>query len=302
MHSATLTAAILIGLASSAWAAAPNLLTYQGRLKESGSAVTGARQVNVYLCDALIAGTCTPSGEQAVAVSNGLFRTTFTVPAGVDLTTGNWYLEVRLGAGGTNTLAPREQLSASPYAVYASTAGTLSAAQGGATVSTNVFVLGKLGVGTGSPGAKLHVSSPNAGAGDTVLQVSSGTGVGQELLIVKGDGKVTVGPSPGHLVAGGVENLRIVRGNVNANGTIAVGTGFSVTKGAVGVYDVTFLPPFQAVPTMALSTFGDGANATNNISLGQLTPSISTFTAVITNPPSTLNIDRDWHFIAIGPR
>lgn len=173
---------ILLGaLASGARAEAPNLLTYQGRLKEAGSPVSGPRQVQVYLCDSETAGTCAGTGEQPVAVANALFRTTFTVPSSVDLNTGSWWLEVRLGAGGTTILSPRERLSSSPYAVVASTAAGLLAPAG-----RNV------GIGVAAPTASLHVSNQSATSADTVLKVSSGTGVGQELLVVKGDGKVDV--------------------------------------------------------------------------------------------------------------
>ncbi|MBI5623786.1 MAG: tail fiber domain-containing protein [Elusimicrobia bacterium] len=51
---------------------------------------------------------------------------------------------------------------------------------------------GQVGVGA-VPSARLHVSSSNAVAADTILLVSSGTSTGQELLVVKGDGKVGVG-------------------------------------------------------------------------------------------------------------
>ena len=69
MNSAKLLA-ILMGLAQAVEAAAPNLLTYQGRPKESGSPVTGTRPVNIYLCDSETSGSCTATGEQAVAVTN----------------------------------------------------------------------------------------------------------------------------------------------------------------------------------------------------------------------------------------
>jgi trimeric autotransporter adhesin len=53
--------------------------------------------------------------------------------------------------------------------------------------------LARLGIGTIAAQAKLHVSSANAVSTDAILQVSSGTGAGQDLLVVKGDGKVGLG-------------------------------------------------------------------------------------------------------------
>ena len=112
------------------WANAPNLLTYQGRLQESGAAVTGARSVEIAVCDAFTAGTCYATGVQGVSVVSGLFRSTFTLPGSVDLSVGNWFLEIRVGpsGGGVTTLSPREQLTSAPYAVHAGTAASVSAA------------------------------------------------------------------------------------------------------------------------------------------------------------------------------
>ncbi len=44
--------------------------------------------------------------------------------------------------------------------------------------------------------------------------------------------------------AAGEENVRIVRGGLNASGTIALGTGFSVTHPSTGRYTITFHTPF----------------------------------------------------------
>jgi hypothetical protein len=75
----------------------------------------------------------------------------------------------------------------------------------GSSFAAKLFVDGRTGIGTPDPAASLHVSSANAVAADVLLEVSSGTGVGQELLVVKGDGKVgigTTGPSAKLEVAG----------------------------------------------------------------------------------------------------
>lgn len=114
-------------LAWPAAALAPNASTYQGRLQESGLPVSGARQVELRLCTGLLVGTCYSAGSQGVGVLNGVFKTTFTIPVGVDLSAGSWFLEVAVGpfGGALNTLAPREALTSFPYAVHASSATTL---------------------------------------------------------------------------------------------------------------------------------------------------------------------------------
>lgn len=171
---------LMAWLASPALAEPPNLLTYQGRLKESGSPVTGARTVEVFLCDALSGGSCTTTVAQEVSVANGLFKTTFTVPGAVDLGTGNWYLEVKVGA---DTYSPRERLNSSPYALHAATAAYLQAAPSaaGVTVSSHMFVTGNVGVGTSSPTVKLHVEGAvrivdgTQGTGKILKSDASGT-------------------------------------------------------------------------------------------------------------------------------
>lgn len=143
--------ALLAILASLAWAQAPNVSTYQGRLQESGLPVSGTRLVEVRLCAALSGGLCLPgagTANQAVSVVNGVFKTTFTIPTGVDLSAGPWFLELAVGASPPlNTLSPREPLTSLPYAVYASSAatllGTVNTAQVNAgSLDTNVVAQG----------------------------------------------------------------------------------------------------------------------------------------------------------------
>ncbi|MBI5202686.1 MAG: hypothetical protein HY925_13930 [Elusimicrobia bacterium] len=142
---------ILALLAAAAFAQAPNMSTYQGRLQESGLPVTGSRLVEVHLCTALTGGVCFPgtgTNIQGVSVVNGVFKTTFTIPSGVDISVGQWFLEIAVGATAPlNTLAPREAFTSFPYAIYASSAtkllGTVNVGQIDAgNLDTNVVVQG----------------------------------------------------------------------------------------------------------------------------------------------------------------
>lgn len=171
-----------------AYGEAPNLLTYQGRLKEGGQAVTGNRAVEIFLCDDETAGTCHTSGSQPVAVSNGLFRSTFTIPGAANFGAGNWWLKINVG--GTD-LTPRERLTSGAYALFAATAAyasNISAASGsnGVTVSSNLFVggnnftvgvstlsvgAGKVGIGTVNPAGALEIY--RAGSGQTHLVLNN---------------------------------------------------------------------------------------------------------------------------------
>ena len=149
-------------LAFVAWASAglalaqtPQVATYQGRLQENGLPVNGVRYVEIRLCNtpdsATLPNNCYPtpmSAIQGVNVINGVFKATFTVPTSLDLSANAWYLEVAVGidTGQMNTLAPREQLTSVPYALYAAKAtnltGTLNAGQL-SVGAINIQVLGQ---------------------------------------------------------------------------------------------------------------------------------------------------------------
>lgn len=173
---------VLTFINDAAHATAPNVLTYQGRLLESGSPVSGARTVDVRVCDSLTGGLCYDTGAQSVGVQNGVFKTTFTLattPAlpAEGLGGGTWFLEVQVNAV---TLSPREPLTSHPYAVFSSTAETLgvpSASSPGVTISTNV------GIGT-APLAQLHVLSSVSGRPQVLVQSAGATGA--ELRVAGG--------------------------------------------------------------------------------------------------------------------
>lgn len=127
-----LAAALCLAMtAAPALAAAPANFTYQGRLVEGGVPVTGNRDVDIRVCDAPAAGTCFPgavgASKQGVSALGGVFRATVTVPSAFNLPSGIGWLDISVGpvGGALTTLSPREQLTAMPYAVYASSAGRL---------------------------------------------------------------------------------------------------------------------------------------------------------------------------------
>ena len=110
--------------------------TYQGQLVSGGAPANGSYDLTFTLFDAgadgdLIAGPLTNS---ATAVSNGLFTVTLDFGAGVFTGTTYW-LEIAVetnGGSGFTTLAPRQQVTPTPYAIFANTAsnvlGTVSSA------------------------------------------------------------------------------------------------------------------------------------------------------------------------------
>src|ERR1051326_4396545 len=124
----TSAACILLTLWTGIAAAAPlgTAFTYQGRLTDSGVGPNGTYELRLAAWDALNAGSqvaiVTNTG---VLVSNGLFTTTVDFGAGGFNGTAYW-LEVGVRTNGSasafTTLTPRQPLTPSPYALYASVA------------------------------------------------------------------------------------------------------------------------------------------------------------------------------------
>ena len=136
---------------------------------------------------------------------SGVAKSTFTATGALNLASG---AGITLVGGGTVTglPAPSAASDAAPKSYVDSQvtgAGGWTRDTGNAEVELS-NIGDKVGIGTASPTASLHVSSANATASSTVLEISSGTAAGQELLVVKGDGKVGIGTaspsSPLHIV------------------------------------------------------------------------------------------------------
>lgn len=155
--------------------------------------------------------------------------------------------------------------------------------------------------------ADVRISTISGGSwNNDVLTVTSGGAVGisrtspTATLDVNGDAKVG-----GKFVPGGEENLRIVRGIINADGSIAAGSGFFVSRpGTTGEYRVDFTPQFSAEPTVTLAVHGTtNISATMGISISaSIAKNNTQFGVTTTNASSSARHDIKWEFIAMGPR
>ena len=97
--------------------------TYQGRLNSGTSPANGSYDLTFSLFDVNSGGSAVagPLATNAVAVSNGLFTVALDFGPGV-FNGAEYWLEIGVrtnGGGAFNTLAPRQQLTPSPYAIYA---------------------------------------------------------------------------------------------------------------------------------------------------------------------------------------
>jgi len=143
---------VLAGFASLHQAAAQGTaFTYQGQLQNNGSPASGIYNLtfslfNTNATGSAIAGPVTNNG---VLATNGLFTTIVDFGGGVFGGTTNW-LEIAVqtnGGGNFATLAPRQQITPTPYAIYSANAGSAATASSiAATNLTGMVTLAQLPV------------------------------------------------------------------------------------------------------------------------------------------------------------
>src|SRR5262245_24147971 len=116
--------------------------TYQGSLKNGGSPATGNYDLTFKIFDALSAGTQIGSTItlNAVSVAGGLFTVQLDFGASPFAGARRW---LEIAVNGT-TLAPRQELTASPYALF-------SAAPWSASGANLSFTTGNVGIGDSTP-------------------------------------------------------------------------------------------------------------------------------------------------------
>ncbi len=199
---------LAVGSAATLASAQGTAFTYQGRLNENGTPASRVYDLRFALYDLDSGGSEVVAAltNSAVAVSNGLFTVTLDFGAGVFTGADRW-LEIAVrtnGNGVFTTLNPRQEITATPYAITASSAssasnltGTLPAAQlSGAVASDNL-------AGTYSGALTLNNAANSisgSGAGLTALnasQLNSGTVPGAALSNawkITGNAGTTPGP------------------------------------------------------------------------------------------------------------
>ena len=153
----------------SAWAQG-TAFTYQGRLNSSGTAVSGNYDLQFALYTTNTAGSVVgvPVTNSAVAVTNGLFTTTIDFGAGAFTGTSNWLaLAVRTnGSGGFTPLMPRQQLTPTPYAIYAPNAGAAASVSGTVAAAQLTGTIASSQLGGSYPGPVSFVNGGNSFGGN----------------------------------------------------------------------------------------------------------------------------------------
>jgi hypothetical protein len=103
-------------------------------------------------------------------------------------------------------------------------------------------------------------------------------------------------PAAGYVMPVSGERVTIIRGVINANGTIKEGAGFTASKTATGRYTITFSSAFGDDPAVTVTL----ADSTGN-PLCVAVASSTNAANVIVRSPASVDTDCLFHFIAVGP-
>ena len=244
--------ALALGLTTTAFAQG-TAFTYQGRLTEGVNPATGIYDLSFTLYDAA-AGVGTvgsPVPKLGVGITNGLFTVALDFGAGLFNGSARW-LEIATKTNGASTyvtLAPRQPLTPTPYAVYAPNAGAAASASAvapgtvtGPGIATGQVVRSLNGLQDALrllPGTNVSVNS----VGDAItLSATPGTVVTNAGWGISGNAGTTtkdnfVGTTDGQALQLRVNSARALRLEPTASSPNVIG-GYqanSVSAGLVGV-------------------------------------------------------------------
>ena len=138
----------------------PDEITYQGRLLLSGAPVTTATSIVFRLYQTSGGGSAvwTETHGSVTPDSNGIYTVVLGSTVAISDSYDALWLELEVVG---NTLTPRKKLTSAPFVLRA---GELP----------NLYVSGNVGIGTTSPGAKLHVAESSSSQDLSVLQLARG--------------------------------------------------------------------------------------------------------------------------------
>lgn len=127
--------------------------------------------------------------------------------------------------------------------------------------------------------------------------VGIGTTTPSQLLDVRGS--IALGNNGELRAPGGEENLRMLAGRVNFDGSLSSGTGFTPTRTTVGTYRVTFTTLFQGTPIVTTTAL----NSSTTPRVVEITGTNPfEFTYTVRNATTGALLDGPVNFIVLGPR
>lgn len=142
--------------------------------------------------------------------------------------------------------------------------------------------------------------------GDIILstlgggRVGVGTAAPLSALDVRGD--IRLGASGQFRAPACEENLRIIRGTIEVDGSIVRGSGFTAQRTDVGKYVITFVTPFAATPTITATAVRNLAEPFTVCIDNVAPPTASQVTLVTYRHGLNDYLSDRFDFIAIGPR
>lgn len=320
----------LVCAAAFAARAQSTAFNYQGRLAANGAPYTGFAEMQFALFNAPTGGVAVAASTPATAsvnVSGGLFAVSLDFGAAAFPGADRFLeIQVRTNIGAFSALTPRQPLTPTPYALFARTAGTAEGpwVSSGSDLS---YTAGRVGVGTATPAAGLHIKG--AGGIGSTLALEGGNGAAMTFfpaglsagrkgfisILSPSSTDITIASeSPGGRIAlaspsstvfatGGEENLRIVRGSI-IDAALDYGSGFAVSHVGTGHYRITFNTSFASKPTVtATQDFahsGGGAGEAMVAFIDAVT--VSSADIYLFDATASELLDGGFHFIAIGPR
>ena len=225
--------------------------TYQGRLNSGGAVANGSYDVQFTLFTTNITGIAIagPVTNTAVAVTNGLFTTLVNFGPGAFTGTSNW-LAIAVSTNAANNfsiLAPRQQVTPTPYALVAGSAsgllgltiqqyssgtpnlivgadnfiapGTFGATIDGGTNNSIAATWSGVGGGYGnSIAAGAYVSFLGGGIGNIISNNAyySVIGGGQNNIIQVNDDHAFIGGGSGNVIQGGFQGANTIGANFSS--------------------------------------------------------------------------------------
>jgi len=200
---------------------------------------------------------------------------------------------MRIGVTGRVVIGPSSQLSGAEAGLHIRNeptpiGGTL-ALEGNTHTFLSLYPDGPVA------GRKGYFGFTSAGGSDITLANETGTG---RIVLDAPNGIVMTDSGGSHFPAGGMEELRLVRGNIDGNGTTDAGTGFTCERLSEGDYEIIFNPPYTGTPSVTVTCVqADGDNRYANTF--DLT---ANHVFVLIEFPGGSGTDSDFSFCAIGPR
>lgn len=281
--------------------------TYQGQLKDAGVPLNGTVDIDASLWDADVAGNQIGATVNlvGVAVANGLFTVQLDFGAASYDGASRW-LEIAVNA---TPLAPRQELTPTPHAVFAQKPWVTA----GADVS---YTDGRVGIGTAAPMSLLHLGGTPGVDGitfpDGTLQTTAAIGTpGGSIWSLSGATAYYNAGNVGIGTAAPDCKLQIVGGTLwtsnSWNKSLHLNNAQAIELGGVGTHfglgnsgGVLYLFRTTTEGVAAPANYFLSADSAGRIAMGDITGALTAKVAIFGTGDGTqllrLNTERPWTF------